>query len=458
MLQQFTVDNFLSFKGQEIFKLKPGRGTLKSHHKVEPVKGFTVLKAAVMFGANASGKSNFVKAIDLGRKLVLEGTMTGSPLEYHPFRLHGDNKKKDTTFIYVILCNNKKYEYGFSYNAERISREWLKQITKKTEYTIFERNINGDNPFNISYLLRLNKKETEKQFLIVIAKATPPRQLFLHEILSRNVHDNVTNIEDLENVLTWFITNLKTLFPETAYKQGSMLKAVDDNTLKEGFGAILRYFDTGIETIDLKKVEFEKLGISQDLKNFIQTDLTKSNTNEAFGALRFEDNLYLITMSEGEIIAKKLMIIHKRIDADDYELFSIGEESDGTQRLFDFIPLILDFIRGDKVFIIDEMERSLHPTLMIKLIELYFQYSEKMTTQLIFTTHNSSLMSYELLRSDEIWTVNKTEEGISAFSRFDETFNPRFDKILQPSYLKGDFKGIPKFDEEELLKLIRLLR
>ena len=224
---------------------------------------------------------------------------------------------------------------------------------KKTEYTIFERNINGDNPFNISYLLRLNKKETEKQFLIVIAKATPPRQLFLHEILSRNVHDNVTNIEDLENVLTWFITNLKTLFPETAYKQGSMLKAVDDNTLKEGFGAILRYFDTGIETIDLKKVEFEKLGISQDLKNFIQTDLTKSNTNEAFGALRFEDNLYLITMSEGEIIAKKLMIIHKRIDADDYELFSIGEESDGTQRLFDFIPLILDFIQGDKVFIID---------------------------------------------------------------------------------------------------------
>ena len=155
---------------------------------------------------------------------------------------------------------------------------------------------------------------------------------------------------------------------------------------------------------------------------------------------------------------RKLMIIHKRIDADDYELFSIGEESDGTQRLFDFIPLILDFIQGDKVFIIDEMERSLHPTLMIKLIELYFQYSEKMTTQLIFTTHNSSLMSYELLRSDEIWTVNKTEEGISAFSRFDETFNPRFDKILQPSYLKGDFKGIPKFDEEELLKLIRLLR
>lgn len=111
--------------------MKPGRGTLKSHHKVEPVKGFTVLKTAIMFGANASGKSNFVKAIDLGKRLVLEGTPIGSPMEYHPFRLHAENKKKDTTFIYVILCNNKKYEYGFSYNAERVSKEWLKQITKK---------------------------------------------------------------------------------------------------------------------------------------------------------------------------------------------------------------------------------------------------------------------------------------------------------------------------------------
>ena len=218
MLQQFTVDNFLSFKGQEVFKLKPGRGTLKSHHKVEPVKGFMVLKTAIMFGANASGKSNFVKAIDLGKRLVLEGTPIGSPMEYHPFRLHAENKKKDTTFIYVILCNNKKYEYGFSYNAERVSREWLKQITKKTEYTIFERNINEENPFDISYLLRLNKKEAEKQFLTVFAKATPARSLFLHEILSRNVHGNVTNIEDLENILAWFINTLKTIFPATPYK------------------------------------------------------------------------------------------------------------------------------------------------------------------------------------------------------------------------------------------------
>ena len=458
MLQQFTVDNFLSFKGQEVFKLKPGRGTLKSHHKVEPVKGFMVLKTAIMFGANASGKSNFVKAIDLGKRLVLEGTPIGSPMEYHPFRLHAENKKKDTTFIYVILCNNKKYEYGFSYNAERVSREWLKQITKKTEYTIFERNINEENPFDISYLLRLNKKEAEKQFLTVFAKATPARSLFLHEILSRNVHGNVTNIEDLENILAWFINTLKTIFPATPYKQGSMLKAVDDNKIKEGFGAILRFFDTGIASIDLEKVDFNKLGIPQDLKNFIQTDLSQTNTNEAFGSLRFEDNLYLITISEGEIIAKKLMIIHKRIDVDDYELFSIGEESDGTQRLFDFIPLILDFIKGDKVFIIDEMERSLHPALMLKLVELYFQYSEKITTQLIFTTHNSSLMTYDLLRSDEIWTINNAANGISSLGRFDETYNPRFDKILQPLYLKGEYDGIPRFDEEELLKLIRLLK
>ena len=88
----------------------------------------------------------------------------------------------------------------------------------------------------------------------------------------------------------------------------------------------------------------------------------------------------------------------------------------------------------------------------------YFKHSEEMSTQLIFTTHNSSLMSYEILRSDEIWTVNKSVNGISSIGRFDETFNPRFDKILQPLYLKGEYNGVPKFDEEELLKLIRILR
>ena len=453
MLQQFIVENFLSFKNREIFSLQPSKGTLKKEHKIEPIKGQWVLKSAAMFGANAGGKSNFVKAIDLGKKLVLRGTRTGDLIDFYPFRLSSENKKKDTTIIYRMLCGNKKYEYGFSYNAEQISTEWLKQINKNSDSVIFERETEKSK-FEISYLLKLNPKEEESQFLSFLAKATPQRQLFLHEVMSRNIHENVSNIEDLDIVINWFVNSLKIIFPDTPYKQGVLLKAADDDDLKRGFGALLRYFNTGVDGVKLIEVQFEKLGISQDLQRAIKTDLSKSNTDEAFGALHFDDNLYLINLINGEIKAKKLMTVHKKIDDTDVEFFSLGDESDGTKRLFDYIPLILDLIQGGKVFVVDEMERSLHPSLIQQIIILFYKYSRDVFSQLIFTTHESSLMSQKIFRRDEIWLMKKDNKGISSFGRMDGSYNVRFDKMLQNSYLNGEYGATPIFEtEEEINKL-----
>ncbi|MBM6782718.1 AAA family ATPase [Bacteroides mediterraneensis] len=458
MLQQFIVENFLSFKNKEVFSLQPGKGSLKKSHKVEAIKGQWILKSAAIFGPNAGGKSNFVKAIELGKKLVLRGTRTDDLIDYYPFRLSSDSNKKDTTLIYHILCNNKKYEYGFKYNAELIKEEWLKQITKKTVYTIFQRNVEKS-IFDISYLIKQNPKEEESQFLSFFAKATPQRQLFLHEVLSRNIRDNVSNINDLESVINWFANSLKVIFPDTPYKQGVLLEAVDDNDLKRGFGALLRYFNTGVDGVKLIDVQFDKLGIPQDLQRAIKTDLSKSNSDEAFGTLRFEDNLFLINFIEGEIKAKKLMTVHKKIDNEGIELFSLGDESDGTKRLFDYIPLILDLVQGGKVFIVDEMERSLHPSLIQQIIKLFYKYSEGTSSQLIFTTHESSLMNQKIFRKDEIWLMKKSSNGISSFGRMDELYNVRFDKMLQNSYLNGDYGAVPKFEtEDELKKLFEILK
>lgn len=458
MLQQFTIENFLSFKDKEILLLQPNKGSLKKDHKMEPTKGQWVLKSAAVFGANAGGKSNFVKAIELGKKLVLRGTRTDDLIDFYPFRLSSENKKKDTTIIYHILCGNKKYEYGFSYNAEQISLEWLKQINKNNECVIFQRNTKKSN-FDISYLLKLNPKEEESQFLSFLAKATPQRQLFLHEVMSRNIHENVSNIKDLDSVIDWFVNSLKIIFPDTPYKQGVLLKAADDNDLKRGFGALLRYFNTGVDSVKLIEVQFEKLGIPQDLQRAIKADLSKSNTDEAFGALRFDDNMYLINLIDGEIKAKKLMTVHKKMNETDVELFSLGDESDGTKRLFDYIPLILDLIQGEKVFIVDEMERSLHPSLIKQIILLFYKYSKDVSSQLIFTTHESSLMDQKIFRRDEIWLMKKDNNGISSFGRMDNLYNVRFDKMLQNSYLNGEYGATPIFEtEEEINKLFSSLK
>lgn len=456
MLQQFTVENFLSFRNREVLNLMPGRGSKKKEHKVEPVKGEWILKTASMFGSNASGKSNFVEALDLAKRLVVIGTPAETPIEYRPFRLCSETKKSDTTFTFLILTEGKKYEYGFSYNAEQITHEWLHLITRKSRYMVFNRN-GLSQEFQLPYLHKLNPKEEERQFLSFFAKATPARQLFLHEVISRNLSDNVSNIEDLNAVKVWFIDTLKVLFPGTPYKQGGMLKAVNDENLKEGFAELLKYFDTGIEGVDLKDVEFDKLGIPQDLYQLIKADLSKSTKAEAFGSLSFGNDLFLITYSDGQIQAKKLTTRHKCMDNEEVEYFSLVDESDGTQRIFDYIPLILDLIQGDKVFVIDEMERSLHPALMRKLMELFFKYSNGICAQLIFTTHESTLMDQDLLRRDEIWLMEKTREGVSSFKRLDEKFSLRFDKELERSYLKGLFGGVPQFGNENAILKLRML-
>ena len=114
-------------------------------------------------------------------------------------------------------------------------------------------------------------------------------------------------------------------------------------------------------------------------------------------------------------------------------------------------------MQGEKVFVIDEMERSLHPALMRKLMDLFFKYANDISTQLIFTTHESTLMDQDILRRDEIWLMEKTKAGVSSFKRLDEKFNLRFDKELEKDYLKGLFGATPVFGNENLILKLRTL-
>ena len=119
--------------------------------------------------------------------------------------------------------------------------------------------------------------------------------------------------------------------------------------------------------------------------------------------------------------------------------------------------MILDLIQGEKVFVIDEMERSLHPALMRKLMDLFFKYSHNISTQLVFTTHESTLLDQGLLRRDEIWLMEKTSSGVSSAERLDEKFSLRFDKELERNYLKGLFGSVPQFGSENTFLRLRSL-
>ena len=144
---------------------------------------------------------------------------------------------------------------------------------------------------------------------------------------------------------------------------------------------------------------------------------------------------------------------HKMIDSDSFAYFEINEESDGTQRLIDLIPAIIDLFKGNKVFVIDELDRSLHPKLSNSILNIFLNGTSNVKSQLIVTTHETSLLNLKNIRKDEIWFIEKNKNGEASLYSLEE-FKPRFDKEIRKNYLLGRFGAIPNVSEFEKYKII----
>ena len=453
MLIRFNIENFLSFKGREIFSLIPGKGSLKSHHKTKPIKGISTLKTSVLFGANASGKSNLIKAIEFGKRIVLGGTKPKLPISFDSFKFDKDTLNTNSRIEYELQHKGKSYAYGFVFNSKEIVEEWLYEISKTSEKKIFERS--EIKKFDIEYLYNKNKKSEEQQFLNFIAKATPVNQLFLTEIYDRNVKENVSDISDLLNIIDWFQNALTVIHPDSK-NVSKKFELVENSDLNTMFSEMLNYFDTGIDGIVFEDIDYDKLDLPKEFILDIENDLLNDKTekNNAFISNPQEDKYYVISKTKNnQLEARLLKTKHKILNSDKYELFDLKDESDGTRRIMDLIPLIIDFFKGGNVFIIDEMERSLHPNLIYDIFDFFLSKCENVSSQIIVASHESSLLTQKLLRKDEIWFVVKDKEGASHFHSLEE-YNIRFDKEVRKDYLIGRYKAIPKLGNRDDLTVL----
>lgn len=455
MIIRFTIENFLSFKDRQTFSLLPGKGTLKSNHKTKSVKGISVLKTALVYGANASGKSNLIKAIEFGRKTVLKGTNAEQPINFKGFKLDSKYIKGNSYIEYEIQHKGKNYAYGFVFNSKEIIDEWLFEINKKTELKIFERRKTID--FDLSYVLKKNDKKEEKQFIEFTAKGTPRNQLFLTQIRNTNVTDNVSDISDLLNIIDWFQNVLTVIYPSSK-NIGKKFELLEDTNLQQLFTEMLDYFDTGIEGIDFKNVDFDKIQIPEEIREEIKNDLLneKSEKNNVFLSNAQDDKYYVISKTNDNELEAKLLKTKHKVEGGTFELFDLVDESDGTRRIMDLIPLIIDFFKGSNVFVIDEIERSLHPNLIKDLFEFILNKCEHGNSQLIVASHEATLLTQKLLRKDEIWFTVKNKVGATKLHSL-EDYNVRFDKEIMKDYLLGRFKGVPKLGNRNNLTILPII-
>lgn len=453
MLIRFSIENFLSFKDRVVFSMIPGKGTLKNSHKTNPIKGISALKTSVIFGANASGKSNLIKAIDFGKQLVLTGTKDSQPINFQHFRLDTEARSKNSRLEFEIQHKGKNYAYGFVFNTREIVEEWLFEIDKKADTKIFERN-NSD--FDLEFLINKNSELEESQFIKFTAKGTPNNQLFLNEIKTRKVKDNVSDIEDLLNVIDWFQNALTVFYPHSKAKGIEFELMSSNSNLQTLFVELLVYFDTGISNIGFEELDIDQVDIPDKLKEKIKEDLLNEKSEKKFAFITnvSRNHSYIVLKSDdGNLSFRKLMTKHTVHGSDIEESFELNDESDGTQRIIDFIPLIIDLLKGNNVFVVDEMERSLHPNLIYDLFDLFLEKSQNVNSQLIVASHESSLLTQKLLRKDEIWFVVKDKDGASHLHSLEE-YKIRFDKNIRKDYLLGRFKAIPRIGNRNELTVL----
>jgi len=448
MLKKFIVENFSSFQKENSLDLTAGQTEVNSEHFVKFSK-VKILKSAVLYGANASGKSNLIKAIDYARKIILTSLDNVDRYKKY-FRLDNESLLKPTKFEFELEINNKFFTYGFTsiLSDKEISEEWLYEIGKNTPEKIFERKGN-----DISLGKSLLKSKKNKFEIYAEDMKNQSNQLFLSEIANKqlSLEDN-PEAKTINDIYKWFEKKLIILYPDTKFDRKSLI--ISDKELSTSFKKYLNEFDTGIKNIEYIEEDFETslTDIPIEIKKQIEKDLLGKDTKDARVLLESDNGLlYVISKANNELKVHKLGLLH---GLDTQDIFDLKDESDGTKRLFDLIPLINKFSQ-DFTIIIDEFDRSLHPMLTKQFFELFYNLNtENSKTQLIITTHESTLLDLNLVRRDEIFFIEKDDIGASKLFSLNQ-FKVRYDSKIEKAYLLGRYGAIPilkTFDEIDVGK------
>lgn len=437
MLIRFVVSNFMSFKDETEFNMLPAKGNgsrqLTNHIK-KTKSGVEVLKTAAIYGANAAGKSNLIKAIEFLKEVVTNDLQTLLVTQSQRFRLDNSYKSKSSTFRIECNYNNIHYDYAIEIKKGKIVHEWLfkiDSIKRKDEILLFERK-NGVVTFGDFKISKKNNLTYIKEFL--------KNELKDNIAVLKLLNDRVEGTNLFDDIFHSFIL-MKIVDPDS--RSYEFMQSLSTNIKSREFVEnLLSNSNTGIEKIIVEEVDIDNFFSYEDneeknrLIEALESKIELSTKN--YIAFLVKDNLHILKKVKKKYLVTVLKTKHFSSD----NLFDFAEESDGTNRLFELIPAFEELLESqNSVYFIDELERSMHPILAKEMLRFY---SENSTTnsQLIFTTHESHLLDDDLLRRDEIWFTEKKPDGSTEFYPLSD-FNPRGDKVLERGYLQGRYGGIP---------------
>lgn len=422
MLLQFSIKNFRTFKDKATLSLIASNydKNTREHENIVINENFglRLLKSAVIYGANASGKSKLLDAFAFMRYFVINSSkesQKGETIKVEPFRLSTETEKEPSEFEIIFVHKNVLYRYGFEATGERIVSEWLYHKPKTKEVELFYRDGNTFNTHERSF----TKGNT------VVKEGLVRDNALLISVAAQ------FNEKTAINVLDWF-KRLKTIsgLNESGY-QGFTMGKVESPEHKHKILELVKAADLGIQDIKMQKLDIDSLPkeLPKELRDKIIREIKEDNA-EFFSDVSTAHQKYDINKN-----------------AVSSELFSLeNDESSGTIKFFALTGPILDVIENGYTLVVDELDSKLHPNLVCKIVSLFNSTEfNKKNAQLVFNTHDTNLLSSGLFRRDQIWFTNKNKYGeAKLYSLADfKSDEVRKTEPFEENYIRGKYGAVP---------------
>jgi AAA15 family ATPase/GTPase len=411
MLVDFQVKNFRSLRDEQTISMVASKdttlqelNTMQSGIKAAP----TLLRSAAIYGPNAGGKSNLIKALQYMRAVVIESASVmqpGQTFNVQPFRLDAESISQAIEFEVTFILDGVRHQYGFALNAQKIIREYLLVYKAFKPQQWFDRHyddMSGKDVYEFGTGLKGPKTVWEG--------ATRPNALFLSMAVQ-------LNSEQLRPVFDWFASQLAIFNELTPLGQQISVEMLRKS---EGKRAICDFLISA--DISITDIEVATRTISGQA---VHVDMAAGKTEIRNEEQEISELLFHHSTNQGKAV------------------FNLSDESMGTRNLFFLTGPVLDILARGATLLVDELDSSLHPLLVRRLVELFQSPTvNKKGAQLIFTTHDTSLLNQELFRRDQIWFVEKNQNQASKVYPLSD-FSPRKNEALEHGYLTGRYGALP---------------
>ena len=444
MLVKLSVENFKSFdQKEELSMISSSKMQGNKSHRVK-IKQTQLLKNAIVYGANASGKSNLVVVFNFIKAALMEGLPVGSANDF--CRNRQENKNRESVFEIQFTVGDTFYAYGFSaiLSQRRITEEWLYELMQDgSAHQLFIRE--GSNAPVLGETVKLSASEKSRFSVYSEDFAGQDAQLFLTEMNRGKKYPENSRLTFFVEAFSWIMNNIIVINPNMGI---SNTEAYYNDESLDNISKLIQTFDTGVTEIRTRQITIDEMGkmipaeVVQGIFSQLKAQLQMSNLPSIQMTWRVEGGFFNIRIREGEEPEISTLVLRHGKSVFD---FNFSEESDGTKRLFDLIDMLLTE-RPDTVFVVDELERSLHPKLTEHFLKLFMEAHDGVRMQLVFTTHEDTIMDQSLFRRDEIWFVERDANNASKIYSLDR-FKERYDKKLSKAYLEGRYGAIPVFKQ-----------